>query len=133
MSNEKLVALTARIVSSYVGHNATPRNEIDGIVLNVGKTISGLQTTTTKVDKPKGPVPAVPVKDSVTDDYIVCLDDGKRFQSLKRHLGKLGMTPAEYRKKWGLPEWYPMTAAKYSERRQKIAKDIKFGHKKGSD
>ena len=66
--------------------------------------------------------PAVPIKKSVTPDWIVCLDDGKKFKSLRRHLSVLGMTPAEYRAKWGLPKDYPMVAAAYSAKRSELAK-----------
>ncbi len=72
-------------------------------------------------------VPAVPIKKSVTDDWIVCLDDGKKFKSLRRHLAVLGMTPAEYRAKWGLPADYPMTAPGYSKRRRELAVSIGLG------
>lgn len=73
--------------------------------------------------------PAVPVNKSVTDDYLVCLDTGKRFKSLKRHLATLGMTPAEYRAKWRLPADYPMVAPAYAEHRSKLARDAGLGRR----
>lgn len=78
---------------------------------------------------PETLTPAVPIKKSVTPDFIICLDDGKKFKSLKRHLTQLGMTPDEYREKWGLPEGYPMVAANYSATRSSLAKSNGLGRK----
>ena len=77
----------------------------------------------------EAPIPAVSIKKSVTPDFLICLDDGKKFKSLKRHLTQLGMTPAEYREKWGLPADYPMVAANYSATRSSLAKSNGLGRK----
>lgn len=82
------------------------------------------------IETKKELVPAVPIKKSVTDEYIICLEDGKKFKSLKRHLKILGMTPEEYRAKWGLPDDYPLTAPTYSATRSRLAKSIGLGKKK---
>lgn len=124
--------LTAEVVSSYVGNNSVPAADLPGLIREVFATFHGLETAA-----PEGPkeelVPAVNPKRSVSRDYIICLEDGKKFKSLKRHLSThYGMTPEEYREKWGLPADYPMVAPSYSEKRSNLAKEKGLGRKKGS-
>lgn len=125
-----LLTLTARIVSAFVGQNVVRATELPEIIETVHAALGGLGRP---VAAPKAPpvelVPAVPVKKSVTDDFIVCLDDGQKFKSLKRHLAGLGMTPPEYRTKWGLPDDYPMVAPGYAAKRSELAKAIGLGRK----
>ncbi len=110
-----------RIITAYVGCNHIPIGDLPGIISEVHRTLQAV-VATTKTSVPT-PIPAVPPERSVADEYIVCLEDGKRFKSLKRHLRtKYGMTPDEYRVKWGLESNYPMTAPDYTRRRSGIAK-----------
>lgn len=127
MDSNKLADVTSRIVSSFVGNNAVPRAELSGIIKDVAGAISGLETPEVVPAEPVVLVPAVPINKSITDEYIICLEDGKRFKMLRRHLAKLGMTPEQYRAKWGLPYNYPMVAKAYSSQRVNIAKDIGLG------
>ena len=125
-NREELLALTTEIVSSYVANNTVSASEIPGIIEQVYKTLSNVGSDAGLYkDRPQ---PAVPIKKSVTDDYIVCLEDGKKLKMLKRHLKTAyNMTPAQYRERWGLPADYPMVAPSYAERRSKLAKDIGLG------
>ena len=121
------VELTANIVSAYVGHNSVPAAEIPNLINQVHaalKRVSGGQ-----VAAPAEPLkPAVPVKRSVTPEYIVCLEDGHKFKSLKRHLRtRYGMTPEQYREKWNLAPDYPMVAPNYAAQRSAFAKKIGLG------
>jgi predicted transcriptional regulator len=94
----------------------------------------GVEAATTLTAEPQSPTPqietkapAVPIRRSVTPDFLICLDDGKRFKALRRHLGVLGMTPAQYREKWNLPSDYPMVAPNYAAQRSALAKKIRLG------
>ncbi|EGG79006.1 Putative mucR family transcriptional regulatory protein [Gluconacetobacter sp. SXCC-1] len=104
---DTLRELTTRIVAAYVSSNTVPADTLPGLIASVFQALGGPgQATTGTPDM----VPAVPVKKSVFPDYIVCLEDGKKMKMLKRHLRTVyGMTPEQYREKWGLPESYPMT------------------------
>lgn len=111
-----------RIVAAYVSHNTVPIANLSKLITDVHEALQGLQGTAPSVERSK-PVPAVDLKKSVTNDYIICLEDGKRFKTLKRHLRvHYGMTPEEYRQKWGLPVNYPMVAQNYANRRSELAK-----------
>lgn len=125
----ELAEYAAEIVGAYVSHNSVAPRDLPGLLSKVHGTLATLGQA--EPEKPvTGPlVPAVPVKKSVTDDYIVCLEDGKRFKSLKRHLGQLGLTPAEYRHKWDLPADYPMVAPAYAAKRSELAKTLGLGRK----
>jgi predicted transcriptional regulator len=124
------IELTADIVSAYVSNNSVPSAEIAnliGQVFSALKRVSGGQMTTA-VEPLK---PAVPVKRSVTPEYIVCLEDGLKFKSLKRHLRtRYDMTPDQYREKWGLPPDYSMVAANYAEARSQLAKQMGLGQQR---
>ncbi len=127
MERGKLVEMTAEIVSSYVAANRIATTEIPMVINEVFRALAG-------TGQPKGetarPEPAVPIKKSVTPEYIVCLEDGKKLKMLKRHLrGVYGMSPDEYRAKWGLPSDYPMTAPAYAAKRSAFAKQIGLGTK----
>lgn len=126
ISREELLALTSEIVSSYVANNTLPAHEISGVIEQVFKTLSNVDKETgLHADRPK---PAVPIKKSITPDYIVCLEDGKKLKMLKRHLKTAyGMSPEEYRERWGLPVDYPMVAPEYAKKRSALAKDIGLG------
>lgn len=117
--------LTTEIVSAYVSNNPVQSSELANLIRNVHSTLQGLAGEDKPVVDAK---PAIPVKKSVTDDYIICLEDGKKFKSLKRHLrAKYDMTPDEYREKWGLPFDYPMVAPSYARKRSQLAKKMGLG------
>ncbi len=125
-THSDLLGLTTEIVSSYVANNTMPAGDIPDVIERVYKTLAGVKAETPGAsDRPQ---PAVPVKRSVTPDYIVCLEDGKKLKMLKRHLKTAyNMSPEEYRERWGLPNDYPMVAPNYAEKRSKLAKDIGLG------
>ncbi len=130
-NNEVLMELTAEVVAAYVSNNSLSAAEIPSLISDVygalGRTgVASQQTAAT--EKPK---PAVAVKKSVTDDFIICLEDGKKFKSLKRHLmTHYNMSPEEYREKWDLPSDYPMVAPNYAAARSRLAKQMGLGHKR---
>ena len=115
------VALAADIVAAYVSHNSVPTSGLADLIHTVHASLSKLGSATV------APEPAVSVRESITPGYLICLDDGKKFKALKRHLASLGMTPDQYRQKWGLPKNYPMVAGEYSDQRSALAKSIGLG------
>ncbi|HVV32627.1 MAG TPA: MucR family transcriptional regulator [Vitreimonas sp.] len=123
-----LSALVADIVSAYVSSNQIPPQDLPALIRTVHSSLrdisaSGVVGTETSQE------PAIAVKKSVTPDYIICLEDGKKFKSLKRHLRtRYSMTPDEYRSKWGLPHDYPMVAPNYAKERSNLAKRMGLGH-----
>jgi predicted transcriptional regulator len=127
-TRSETLALTAEIVSAHLSNNVLAGAEVPGLIQTVFDTLPALGR-----DEPTTPVvltPAVPIKRSVTDDYIVCLEDGKKLKTLKRHLmTAYDMTPEQYRVKWGLPPDYPMVAPSYSRTRKEMAKAIGLGRK----
>lgn len=123
----ELLRMTAEIVSAYVGKNPLPTQQIPEIINTVYASLTGLQGGAGEAQA-EPPRPAVPIKKSVTPEYIVCLEDGKKLKMLKRHLrSTYGMTPEEYRVKWGLPQDYPMVAPNYAAQRSEFAKKIGLG------
>lgn len=123
-----LIELTAEVVSAYVSNNPVPVGELPGLIDRVHAALQG--TIGGPVAKPEELKPAVPVRKSITPDYIVSLEDGKKFKSLKRHLAThYGLTPDEYRAKWGLPADYPMVAPNYAAARSALAKTMGLGRK----
>lgn len=129
-NNEMLITLTADIVAAHVSNNSVSVSDLPILISNVHNALSGLSGTTVVA-----PVlePAVPVRNSVKRDYIVCLEDGKKLKMLKRHLmTHYGMTPDDYRAKWGLAADYPMVAPAYAETRRELAKAIGLGRAPGS-
>jgi len=129
-TNATLVELTTEIVSAYVSNNPVPAGELPAVIAQIHLSLSGLQSGFSPQTASEPLKPAVPIKKSVTPDFIISLEDGKKFKSLKRHLStSYGMTPAEYREKWGLPADYPMVAANYAASRSELAKKIGLGRK----
>jgi predicted transcriptional regulator len=122
-----LIELTADLVAAYVSNNPLPVAALPDLISSVHASLAGL---TGPVEPPAEPRnPAVNPKKSVFPDYIVSLEDGRRFKSLRRHLGTLGMTPDQYRAKWSLPGDYPMVAPNYSATRSALAKSLGLGRK----
>ena len=129
LTRPELVELTTEIVAAYVGANSVPTHELPAVIETVYRSLKGLSSVTETVET-EARMPAVPVKKSITNDHIVCLEDGKKFKSLKRHLRtRYDMSPEEYREKWGLPADYPMVAPAYAAKRQELAKKIGLGRK----
>ena len=124
-----LIELRTEIVSAYVSHNSVNVTDLPKLIADVHGALRALQNN--EVQAPVEELkPAVPVRKSVADDYIICLEDGKKFKSLKRHLRThYNLSPEEYREKWGLPADYPMVAPNYSATRSKLAKDNGLGRK----
>ncbi len=126
---QELLGLTSTIVAAHSANNAIPADALPSIIEAVYGTLATLGTEET-VEKPK---PAVPIKKSVTPNYIVCLEDGTEYKMLKSHLRTVhGMTPDGYRERWGLPRDYPIVAPNYAAMRSKIAKKIGLGRKPGT-
>jgi len=123
------VALAAEVVSAFVGHNSLPVSELPSLISSVHAALVKISggTAIPAAVEPEILTPAVPVRKSITPDYLVCLDDGRKFKSLKRHLASLGMTPDQYRAKWNLPADYPMVASNYAATRSALAKKIGLG------
>ena len=128
-TRSEILALTVEIVAANLTNNAMSRAEVPGLIQSVFETLEALARNEVPAE-PVALTPAVPIKRSVTDDYIVCLEDGKKLKMLKRHLmTAYGMTPEQYRAKWGLPHDYPMVAPSYRRRRQEVAKATGLGRK----
>ncbi|WP_422062020.1 MucR family transcriptional regulator [Sphingopyxis sp.] len=126
-TNEMLVTLTADIVAAHVSNNSVAISDLAILINNVHAALSNLGEKAVVVEKP---VPAVSIRSSIKPDHIVCLEDGKKLKMLRRHLmTHYGMTPDDYRAKWGLPADYPMVAPDYAERRRVLAKEIGLGTK----
>lgn len=129
IDNDVLVTLTSDIVAAHVSNNNVAVEEVSTLIQNVFGALSGLGE---EVEDDVRPEPAVSVRASVKQDHLVCLEDGKKMKMLKRHLmTDHGLTPAEYRARWGLPADYPMVAPEYAERRRALAKSIGLGRKPG--
>lgn len=122
-----LAELTIELVASYVARNAVPAADLPVLIATLHDTLSGLGHAPEREHPVAKPTPAVPIRKSITDTHIISLEDGKPYQALKRHLTRLGMTPADYRAKWGLPHDYPMVAAAYSRNRSALAKEMGLG------
>ena len=128
-ANEMLVTLTADIVAAHVSNNSVAISDLALLINNVHAALSNLGNQPVVEEKP---VPAVSIRASVKPDHIVCLEDGKKLKMLKRHLmTHYGMTPEDYRQRWGLPGDYPMVAPNYAEKRRELAKKIGLGRKPG--
>ena len=121
--------LTAEIVAAYVSNNNVRPEELAGLISEVHSALQRAPNGQAQA-APEPQEPAVPIRSSIKPDYIVCLEDGKKFKSLKRHLqGEHGMSPSEYRAKWGLKSDYPMVAPNYSEARSSLARSMGLGRK----
>jgi predicted transcriptional regulator len=123
--------LAAELVAAYVSNNPVPKSELLDLILAVHSALARLGNEP-ELAPPQAETksPAVPIRRSVTPDYLICLEDGKRFKSLRRHLRGLGLTPEQYREKWKLPSDYPMVAPNYAARRSALAKKIGLGQKR---
>jgi predicted transcriptional regulator len=125
---DKLLDLTKTVVAGYVSNNSVPLNELPALIADVASALTKLSTPAQT--EPVELVPSVNPKRSVFPDYIICLENGKRFKSMKRHLMvHHNLTPEQYREKWGLPHDYPMVAPNYAEARSALAKRIGLGRK----
>ena len=130
-SSDELRILTAKIVSAHVGNNNVAISDLPALILQVHGALSGLgKRVEPVVERPQ---PAVPIKKSVTPEWIICLDDGKKLKMLKRHLSSAyNMTPDQYRERWGLPADYPMVAPGYAQQRSALAKAIGLGTRRSA-
>jgi predicted transcriptional regulator len=124
-SNERLIG---EMFIAYVSNNSVQPSEIGDVVRAISRALSKDNSE----ERAARGDPAVPIEESITPDYLTCLEDGMQFKSLKRHLGMHGMTPDEYRAKWGLPNDYPMVAPKYAKARSRLAKKIGLGRKRSA-
>ena len=126
-SSGDVLALTAQIVAAHVSNNSVQHNDLPGLITEVHRALLGLGKPAEPAPVTR-PEPAVPVKKSITPDYLVCLEDGKKLKMLKRYLrSRYDMSPDDYRRRWGLPPDYPMVAPAYAARRSAFAKEIGLG------
>jgi predicted transcriptional regulator len=127
MSKNAIMEMTAQITSAYLSRNQVPQSDVGGLVKSVHAALEGISTG--EAEKPVGnTIPAVPIKKSITDAYIICLEDGKRLKMLKRYLRThYDLSPEQYRAKWNLPHDYPMVAPDYAKQRSDFAKSIGLG------
>ncbi len=127
-SLKELIELTSQIVAAYVSRNVVQAAELPGLITTVQQALASLGQPQEAAEVAVERKPAVPIKKSVTPDYIICLEDGKRCKMLKRHLmSSFGLTPDEYRAKWGLPSDYPMVAPNYAKARSELALALGLG------
>lgn len=130
MSDQSLLSLTAEIVAAYVSRNEVPRAEVARLVGDVHAALQAVGSGAAVSSAPDITPQKSSIKKSIFPDYLICLEDGKRFKSLKRHLRvKYSLTPEQYRTKWGLAADYPMVAPRYAETRSKLAKSMGLGRK----
>ena len=123
-----VLGFTTQIVVAHVSHNSIAAEALPSLINEVYRTLSGAHQASAPAERPE---PAVPIKKSVFPDYIICLEDGKKFKSLKRHLRtQYDMTPEHYREKWGLPPDYPMVAPNYAVARSRLAKQMGLGQQR---
>ncbi|MGI9486113.1 MAG: MucR family transcriptional regulator [Geminicoccaceae bacterium] len=129
IDHREMTALTAEIVGAYVGHHTVATTDLPVLIATVGQQLAGLSQAPAEPEEEK-PLPAVPIKKSITPDHIICLEDGKKLKMLKRHLKtRYDMTPEDYRRRWGLKDDYPMVAPAYAATRSALAKKIGLGRK----
>jgi predicted transcriptional regulator len=127
---QEMLNLASTIIAAYVSRNSVPVAELPAMIKNVHSTLCGLAGAPGG-DGATAQKPAVPIKKSITADYVICLEDGKKLKMLKRYLrSNFNMTPDEYRTKWGLPRDYPMVAPNYAAKRSEFAKKIGLGRSK---
>jgi predicted transcriptional regulator len=131
MATQDSVELAAEVVAAYVSNNPVPSSGLSALILSVHAAVERLGKEPEKaIAAAEAKAPAVPVRKSVAPDYLICLEDGKKFKSLRRHLRLLGLTPEQYREKWGLSPDYPMVAPNYAAQRSALAKKIGLGRKR---
>ena len=127
-----LIELASQIVAAYVGRNTVEQADLPKLITEVHKALEQVSGSAAGKDEGNDPKPAVSIKKSITPDYLICLEDGKKFKSLKRHLRThFNLTPEQYREKWGLPADYPMVAPNYASSRSSLAKNMGLGQRKG--
>lgn len=127
MTDKEMLSLTAEIVAAHVANNTVPVVDLPQLINDVHRALSNVGQQAPQVERPQ---PAVPIKKSVTPEYLICLEDGKKLKMLKRHLKTAyNMTPEDYRERWGLAADYPMVAPNYAEHRSSLAKKIGLGTK----
>jgi predicted transcriptional regulator len=122
------IELAAEIVAAFVSNNPLPKSDLPALIHAMHEAVASLSTEAkSALPQIEAKEPAVPIRKSITPDFLICLEDGKRFKSLRRHLGTLGLTPHQYREKWKLPSDYPMVAPNYAAQRSAMAKKIGLG------
>lgn len=126
-----LIELTAEVVSAFVMHNSLQKGDLPELIQSVHSSLQ--QLAQPKTAEAARPVPAVPIKKSVSPDFIISLEDGRRYKSLKRHLSGRGLTPERYREKWGLTPDYPMVAPNYAKQRSELAKSMGLGRQRKTE
>jgi predicted transcriptional regulator len=129
INENELVALAAELVAAYVGNNVVQQSDLPQLIAAVHGSLRGLSSQGAPAQAER-PAPPVPVKKSITPDYLISLEDGRRYKSLKRHLAGRGLTAEQYRQKWGLPGDYPMVAPNYAKQRSELAKAAGLGRKR---
>ena len=123
----EVIEMTADIVSAYVGNNSVTAADLPGLIQSVHRALAGIASGSEAAEAAQKE-PAVPIRRSITPDFLICLEDGRKFKSLKRHLRtKYNMSPEEYRAKWGLAKDYPMVAPNYAKARSDLAKQMGLG------
>src|SRR5208282_4968877 len=123
------IELAAEMVAAFVSNNSVPTNELPALIHAVHTAVARLAVgPETAPPQVEAKAPAVPIRKSITPDFLICLEDGKRYKSLRRHLRLLGLTPEQYREKWNLPSDYPMVAPNYAALRSAMAKKIGLGN-----
>jgi predicted transcriptional regulator len=131
MATPDSVGLAAEVVAAYVSNNPVPKSDLPDLILAVHSSLARLGSDPEQAPlQAEAKPPAVPIRRSVTPDYLICLEDGKPFKSLRRHLRLHGLTPEQYREKWKLPSNYPMVAPNYAAQRSTLAKKIGLGQKR---
>ena len=128
--SDTLIELTASVVSAYVSNNPVPVGDLAGLIGQVHAALANTAGAGGE-EKAEAPKPAISIRKSITPDYLICLEDGKKFKSLKRHIAThYGLSPDEYREKWGLAKDYPMVAPNYAAARSSLAKEMGLGRKR---
>lgn len=129
MATPDLVEVAADVVAAFVANNSLPIGELPALIQAVHGTVARLASGADIPAIPQAAAkePVVPIRKSITPDYLICLEDGKKLKMLKKHLAGLGLTPAQYREKWKLPADYPMVAPNYAAQRSALAKKLGLG------
>jgi predicted transcriptional regulator len=128
MSQPVTLQMAAEVVAAFVSNNPVPKGELPALIQTIHDTLARLSSgVENPVPKEEPKEPAVSIRKSITPEYLICLEDGKHFKSLKRHLAALGLTPEQYRAKWKLPSDYPMVAPNYAAARSAMAKASGLG------
>ena len=127
LKNDDLLQMTADVVTAYVANNSMVRQDIPTLIENVHRAFAAIQNGPEEIKLAEPLQQRMPIKKTITPDYLISLEDGRQYRTLKRHLTGVGLTPEQYRAKWGLPADYPMVAPNYSEQRSQLAKSLGLG------